>query len=93
MEIQPTNADTIYIRLVDLFAHFSSIPEEHNESTTSLHVDIIQGSLGFCIPRCGFWILGTGFFVSGTWIPDSEALDYRLQKQNFPDSGKIRITW
>ena len=30
-----------------------------------------QSSLGFYFPRCGFQIPDSGFFVSGTWIPDS----------------------
>ena len=33
----------------------------------------IQVRLGFWIPRRGFWIpaIGSGIFVSGAWIPDS----------------------
>ena len=39
-----------------------------------------QSSLGFNLPCCGFQVPGShevldsGFFVSGTWIPDSNHL-------------------
>ena len=39
----------------------------------------------------GFQELDFGFIVSGTWIPDSEALDSRFQKQNFPDSVRVNL--
>ena len=51
----------------------------------------IQGSLGFWIPSSGFRIPVSGFLVSGTWIPDSESLDSRFQKQNFPDSARVNL--
>ena len=58
---------------------------------------IIQNSLGFWIPRCGFWILGRGFRILFQWNLDSGFqsfagfripwAEFRILKLKFPDSN------
>ena len=52
-----------------------------------------SGTLGFWIPRRGFWTLNSGFFVSEIWGPDflrfilgSKAQDSGLEKETLPVS-------
>ena len=52
---------------------------------------IIQESLRFWIPCCGFQLKDSGFLVSVTWIldsvssiPDSKDHDFRLHKKKNP---------
>ena len=42
---------------------------------------------GFHAVDSRFQQLDSGFFVSGTWIPDSKTQDSEFHKNNFQDSG------
>ena len=51
---------------------------------------IIQESLRFWIPCCGFQLKDSGFLVSVTWIVDSLIPNPRIPdstRKKFPDSG------